>query len=661
MPSFKTYCWSIGNTSFRVKELSYKNEIQLQSLERLFNENTGAQWGPVLEEKYYDLLTEAGIVEGTAPNKAKDAREISSGLADLGLVNRQNREITEIGKIINSISKNKDYSPNNIFEIDKDCYVYLLQMLKLQVDIEQIHIRPFIALIYMLIHLGYLTREEFTYCLPICKNMDDVRTITDDIKEYRKSKMSINKILLKKMFEMDNYQEAYKTFMDSYTIDENLIAAIGMNRKSASYDKPIAKIYMDLEDLYINKDKYNDDEKIKLLKNLKEDLNKINKNQARPWRQMLGLQKTTKLDNKFIVEFYKHTLLSRNGLDEFKDCFFKIWHLMKWKSTLEDYYDLNKRYFNLTDIIVYSNSKFELTEIANFYFSDIIDKIAEKKLYNQVVYQELYKKYVNIDNIYKECNITTDQIVEKINLAHGINIKPSELNQYVKDKKNEDFLKFVDNRFTNDIILELLDCFKSRNDSRIRELVSEEASASTSFEYILGIIWYNISGRKGPILDYMKLSLDVNLLPKRHAGGGEADLIFKYKKDSSYPAHDLLLEVTLSESTGQRQMEWEPVSRHLENHIKLQSHNENDYVLFIAAILEERTIKAFRTMKFYSFEDDTREYDGLKIIPIDADILKFIILNNKSYDYLYKVFDDSYKSELRNMPWFTETIKNIFI
>ncbi|MBQ9520626.1 MAG: hypothetical protein IJR67_04025 [Acholeplasmatales bacterium] len=74
MPSFKTYCWSIGNTSFRVKELSYKNEVQLRTLERLFKENPTMLWGPDLEEKYYDLLTEAGIVEGTAPNKAKDAR-----------------------------------------------------------------------------------------------------------------------------------------------------------------------------------------------------------------------------------------------------------------------------------------------------------------------------------------------------------------------------------------------------------------------------------------------------------------------------------------------------------------------------------------------------------------------------------------------------------
>ena len=334
---------------------------------------------------------------------------------------------------------------------------------------------------------------------------------------------------------------------------------------------------------------------------------------------------------------------------------------MKWKSTLEDYYDLNKRYFNLTDIIIYSGLKFELSEIARFYFSDIIDKIFNKSLINHDNYLKFYQSNLTIDNIYEECKITTKQIVEKINKEHGINIKPSDLQNYILDEKNKAFIKMIDSKFSNDILMELLECFKIRNDSRIRELVSDEATPSTSFEYILGIIWYNISGRKGPILDYMKLHLDANMLPKTHAGGGDADLVFKYRDNPCYPNHDLLLEATLSESTGQRQMEWEPVSRHIENHIKLESHNENDYVVFVAAVLEERTIKAFRTQKYYSFEDDDREYDGMKIIPIDADILKFILEHKIEYSELYKTFDESYNSDLRNMPWFIETIQNKFI
>lgn len=49
MPAFKTYCWSIGNTSFRVKGLNYKNELQLRTLEKLFKENPKMKWGPSLD------------------------------------------------------------------------------------------------------------------------------------------------------------------------------------------------------------------------------------------------------------------------------------------------------------------------------------------------------------------------------------------------------------------------------------------------------------------------------------------------------------------------------------------------------------------------------------------------------------------------------------
>jgi hypothetical protein len=48
-------------------------------------------------------------------------------------------------------------------------------------------------------------------------------------------------------------------------------------------------------------------------------------------------------------------------------------HLCKWKSTLEDYSDLNYRYFSLSDIIQQDEEKFELDLLPKYYFKDIID------------------------------------------------------------------------------------------------------------------------------------------------------------------------------------------------------------------------------------------------------------------------------------------------
>ena len=80
------------------------------------------------------------------------------------------------------------------------------------------------------------------------------------------------------------------------------------------------------------------------------------------------------------------------------------------------------------------------------------------------------------------------------------------------------------------------------------------------------------------ILDYMKLSLAVNLLPKTHTAGGEADIVFKYEATKFYTAHTLLLEATLADRTNQRLMKMESVSRHLGNHI-LRTKNFNSYCI----------------------------------------------------------------------------------
>ena len=75
----------------------------------------------------------------------------------------------------------------------------------------------------------------------------------------------------------------------------------------------------------------------------------------------------------------------------------------------------------------------------------------------------------------------------------------------------------------------------------IYQMVTDSADIPTIFEYILGIIWYKISERTGKILDYMKLSLDADLLPKTHAAGGEADIVYEYEKTKYSPGWNNLV------------------------------------------------------------------------------------------------------------------------
>lgn len=653
--AFKSYCWVIGTTSFRVKQLSYKNELQLQYLSELFLRNPEKEWRS-LQEKYYDLLVDKGFSKGTANNKAKDARELTSGLADLGLVYRNTRQITTVGDSINQIRRKADFSSDNALEISPDSYVYLRQFLKLQINNKTIKIRPFVSFIYLLAKLGKLSRNEFTYLLPTCLTTSDVVTLITNLRGG--GLKSIDDILKNKILTMDNYKETLNVFLNNEEFDEYSFSKLGMNRKSSNYDKPVFYIYSNLKDIWENRNRLSTNQKIVLINLLNKSLEKINNNQQGPWRKLFNLTKQRKIDDEYLKWFFALPLLQAGNLNDFKKAFFLEWHLMKWKKTLEDYYDLNKRYFLLTDVIEYSREEFKLTETGYLYFKDIIDKIFFSPLLKEKEYGEIFTNLVPIESIYPECNKTKDDMAKLISEEVGKTISPKMLSLYLKETRNQKLLSFIDEKFPKNVLSELLDCFKNRNDEKIFELVTDEATPSTCFEYIIAIIWFEISGRKGFLEDYMNLTLNSNLLPKTHASGGESDIIFNYENNSDYPKHDLLIEVTLNESTGQRESEWEPVTRHLENHI-IESNNKKDYVVFIAGNLTTRAISVFRNMKTYDYYSPKGLLagTGLKIIPLDCDLMKNILDKSMTYNEIYKIFDDSYHSLLNGIEWYEKTIK----
>ena len=219
----------------------------------------------------------------------------------------------------------------------------------------------------------------------------------------------------------------------------------------------------------------------------------------------------------------------------------------------------------------------------------------------------------------------------------------------------------IDTRFTYEALLQLLNDFDNRNDDKLYERVTDNADAPTIFEYILGIIWYKVSDYKGRILDYMKLSLDANLLPITHAAGGEADIVYEYSATSDYPAHTLLLEATLADSSNQRRMEMEPVSRHLGNYI-LKTNNDNSYCVFATNDLNINVISDFRMRKttpYYDSQDDSHYIDGMKIIPIQTSDLRSIIKNRRKYSELYRKYELAYQKDFAVKPkdWYYQFVK----
>ena len=156
----------------------------------------------------------------------------------------------------------------------------------------------------------------------------------------------------------------------------------------------------------------------------------------------------------------------------------------------------------------------------------------------------------------------------------------------------------------------------------------------------------------------MKLSLDANLLPKNHAGGGTADIVYNYQKNVVYSEHNLLIEATLTDSTSQRKAEMEPVSRHLIRNMQ-EYDNENSYAIFVANILNQEVLSDFRSRKNYWYNGkNNQDKKGLKIIPLSINDIVIILQKDLKYNELYRLFENAYKDEkINDLKWYDVLVK----
>lgn len=648
--TYKSFCWCLGTTSFRTKNFNRTIEEQLGLLNEFWNEpdNTNISWrnNNNIQTEYYLFMKENGFVEGNADNKPKDAREKTSGLVDIGLID-DNRRLTNVGKALLAISESNNFGSDNHFEIPKDSYIYMKQLLKASCVVDGNAVRPLIVLLHLLSKLGELSADEFTYLLPLCtskETTDEIIACIDDIKNEQKT---VDDVIVSRMLSMDNYKEALSLLLSREKVDENLICEIGINRKSRNYDKPYFPLYQALHKIYMEKD-------------------------SSAFVEVFDAAKKIRISNywiKYLFDTNSRVTLVRNAEahikstdfdditteNEFRTVFFKLMQLFKAKATLRDYFDLNRRYFRTTDIVLFEDGVVKLDVVPKHFFKSVIDS-----LYAQA--------YISSDLLYENCAleeiadclaINDDVVIECINAELGIGTTTIDTAREALERiRYRRFKTLIDKKFSDENLLELLTCFENRNDDEIRRMVTDNADVPTMFEYVLGVLWYKISDYQGKVLDYMKLSLDADLLPKTHAAGGEADIVYEYNQTADYPEHALLLEATLADSSNQRRMEMEPVSRHLGQHL-LRTGNLNSYCVFATGTLNINVIADFRSRKsipYYDPQDYSKNVSGMKIIPLQISELKAILKGGKRYKDLYSLFDTAFHSALPPHEWYSQCI-----
>lgn len=646
---YKSFCWSFGTTSFRTKNFNKTIEEQLALLNGfwLLPENQDCDWnGNVeLQTRYYDYMQRMGFVEGNAGNKPKDAREKTSGLVDIGLID-DGRTLSEAGKTLLKISTENDFSSDNQFQIDKDSFIYLKQLLKTYYNVNGHAVRPFLVLLHLLGKFDYLTLDEYTYLLPLCIGETETNEIIDGIAELRCGNISVDEIIVNRLMGMPNYKMALDYFLDN-EVTEELICEIGLNRKSRRYDRSYFNLYQALHRVFV----LSDIDGLMSVYNATRDI-KIGK----WWRNYLFDTFSGRTISNDPATHLKTTAFNEvKDENAFKIAFFKIMHLFKAKATLSDYLDLNRRYIKTTDVVLFEDDIIRFDIVPKHFFKSV----AEELYQDTFVASELLYENCSMSEIAECLVVDTDTIVAGINEELGINVSDMQsARAALEDTRYQRLQHLIDTKFTDDKILSLLDCFESRNDDEIRNMVTDNADVPTIFEYVLGILWYKASERHGKILDYMKLSLDADLLPKTHAAGGDADIVYEYEATDCYPEHTLLLEATLADSTNQRRMEMEPVSRHLGKHL-LRTGNLSSYCVFATNYLDINVIADFRgrkSMPFYDPQDYSKSVNGMKIIPLQTSELKKIVSNGKTYKELYSLFETAFNSTLPPHEWYSTCI-----
>lgn len=649
---YKSFCWSLGTTSFRTKKFNKTIEEQLSLLDEFWKleENKSKSWSgnKDLQTRYYDFMQSKDFVEGNAGNKPKDAREKTSGLVDIGLID-DGRKLSNAGKALLKITSENDFSSDNQFQIAKDSYIYLKQLLKTYYNVDGHTVRPFMVLIHLLNKFDYLTLDEYTYLLPLCIGQVETAEIVDGISQLRSGSTSIDKIIINRLMDMPNYKMALDHLLEN-EVDEELICEIGLNRKSRQYDKPYFKLYQALHRVFV----LNDMDNLISVYDATRDI-KIGK----WWRNYLFDTTSEKAISNHPVAHLKTTLFNEiEDENTFKIAFFKIMHLFKAKATLSDYLDLNSRYIKTTDVVLFEDDTIKFDIVPKHFFKSVAAKLYQDTFTSS----ELLYEDCDMSEISESLIVDDDTIVAGINEELGINVSDMQsARAALEDTRYQRLQHLIDTKFTDDKILSLLDCFETRNDDEIRSMVTDNADVPTIFEYVLGILWYKASERHGKILDYMKLSLDADLLPKTHAAGGEADIVYEYEATEYYPEHTLLLEATLADSTNQRRMEMEPVSRHLGMHL-IRTGNMNSYCVFATNYLNINVISDFRSRKttpFYDPQDYSKSIAGMKIIPLQTSELKKIVSNRKTYKELYPIFETAFNSTLPPHEWYDKLIPKI--
>ena len=708
------YCWVIGNTGFRESALYEKIESYLKILNE-FNQR-GYNWKDNQKEFFYMMQENNFMVNGSTSeeNMKKAARLKTSPLEKLGLVD-VDRNITEVGNLIlnRTIQRNEKEEKyvDKEFFLENDGDIYINQLIKLQFYAGQNEVvKPFILFLKYINEFNYLNYDELVYIIPLIVSNDFYDYGKRLIIKYRKEKEKPNSDFWKWQKDhiikhKDNICniKAIKDYIEKNIKDIELfiynndidkikefIKKLDDNGKSEQYSLKLVDLFCGICSLKNNIDDFSAAKES--IDNIVNGINKTSNTQQKLWRKLIfGVDNKNKLNKKDdsrykeILKEFKLNIYNVN-MKKFLFNFFDILWFIKIKNNLEDYADHNLRYLKLSNIL---ESKYEngdkIIRVSEIY-EVLVDKILNDNVVNNIIFnEEIYKEYLykksyklpkleeyDMKEIADKYIIKIEEISkEKITLEKPNNINYrswiESLNKMYIDKK---VIRMIGNiresllREDSGNLLECLEYLNNRsksNDVKLKNIIDTEADIPTIFEYLVWQSFLLFGDYKENPIDFANFSFDNNLKPIQHAGGGIADVIFKYSD------HDLILEATLTNDENQRKLEMEPVPRHV---AKYRSKvRDETYCIFVAPFIDPNVAivhRAFKNLPYY-VKDESGNYiavNGIRILPLAIKDLQKVIKFSIKNDVLYSKMKDNIfntiidNSKANGYIWYKEIVEN---
>ncbi|WP_373754312.1 AlwI family type II restriction endonuclease [Neisseria weixii] len=284
---------------------------------------------------------------------------------------------------------------------------------------------------------------------------------------------------------------------------------------------------------------------------------------------------------------------------------------------IREYSDMCQRIFSVTGMISFSKGLVNLNN--KWLMKPLLEQISNRFILCGHGNYEKYEENINsswfadisLCEIFeiseKECQAILRGVQKDFDISDVAHIKSA-----IRGRK-EEYRTFVAQNFPKEKLIEVLEHISSRNDNQVFNLVTDNATIPTIFEYILTIAWYHISKRKFYLKQAFQVSLDGNKLPLTHRGSGAGDIEILTKD------YALLIEATLMDKNTQKRGELEPVIRHSIN-FNLQHFDRvpNIQTLFIANELDGNVINLFRAVQFIELNGTLSNKESVNGISILA-------------------------------------------